>query len=279
MSLSGGGRKRFFFSLFLLMLVLALFLRRQALDESMPLRFYDRVVILLTHPVVKVLRATSDKTRSVVSRYFFLVGVDRENEALRQENTRLKEEAVLHRNLDAENARLRKVLELPERSMEPAVVASVISFPPTGPYRILTIDKGSKAGVRKAAPVISAEGLVGQVVRVFSNVSQVLLITDPTSAVDAQIENTGSRGLVVGKSMRLDFQHEIFLGAFEYLNKAAAIEEGAAIVTSGMDGVYPAGILVGHAKLEEKKKYDIFQEAEVVPAVDFYRLREVVVLR
>ena len=127
--------------------------------------------------------------------------------------------------------------------------------------------------------MLSPDGLVGQVSRVFGSYSQVLLIIDPTSAVDGQIEKTDSRGLVVGKVMSLGLKRDLFIGAFEYLSQSTVIEEGTRVVTSGLDGIFPPGILVGTVGGSKKKKYDVFQQAEVIPAVDFNKLREVLVLK
>jgi len=106
----------------------------------------------------------------------------------------------------------------------------------------------------------------------------VLLITDPTSAVDGRIEPSRARGLVVGKSLKLGLKRDLYISAFEYLNQSLDIAEGTEVMTSGMDGVYPPGILIGKVHASKKRKYDIFQQAEVIPSVDFYKLQEVLVI-
>jgi len=79
--------------------------------------------------------------------------------------------------------------------------------------------------------------------------------------------------------MKLSMKRDLYITAFDYLNQTTEIEEGAKVVTSGMDGVYPPGLPIGFVHGNKKKQYDIFQQAEVVPAVDFYKLREVLVLK
>lgn len=279
MRLIGARPKRFIVVLLLLLLPVFVVLRHRSLEETGTLRWYDQTLVRLTSPVSRILHAAVSRIRSTVEHYFFLVGVMSENEQLKKENADLQAREILRRELASENGRLNKLLDLRSSLQGEWIAARVISYPPIGPYRLLTVDKGSSEGVRKKAVVICPGGLVGQVVRVFSNTSQVLLVTDPTSAVDGRIENTGSRGLVVGKTVHLGFEHELFLGAFEYLNQAAAIDEGAAVVTSGLDGIYPSGLLIGHVRLGKKRKYDVFQEADVIPAVDAYQLKEVLVLQ
>lgn len=279
MRLAGARPKRFIVVLLLLLIPLFVVLRHRSLEETGTLRWYDQTLVRLTSPVSRILHAAASRIRSTVEHYFFLVGVMSENEQLKKENADLQAREILRRELTSENGRLNKLLDLRSSLQGEWIAARVISYPPIGPYRLLTVDKGSSEGIRKKAAVICPGGLVGQVVRVFSNTSQVLLMTDPTSAVDGQIENTGSRGLVVGKSIHLGFEHELFLGAFEYLNQAAAIDEGAVVVTSGLDGIYPSGLLIGHVRLGKKRQYDVFQEADVIPAVDAYQLKEVLVLK
>jgi len=85
--------------------------------------------------------------------------------------------------LQKENERLRELWRLSRSLKGDWVGARVISVSAIAPYRMLMIDKGSEEGIRRRAPVVSADGLVGQIARVFAHYSQVLLITDPTSAV------------------------------------------------------------------------------------------------
>src|SRR5262249_27069282 len=161
-------------------------------------------------------------------------------------------------DLEKENQRLSSLLDLKSKLALRTVTAQVTGAPPLAPYGLITIDKGSEDGLHRRSAVVAADGLVGQVARVFPHESQVLLITDPTSAVDGRIEPSGARGLVVGKSLKLGLKREIYISAFEYLSQSVDVAEGTPVVTSGMDGVYPAGIPIGRVHARAKKKYDIF---------------------
>lgn len=241
--------------------------------------WFDRPILFVTAPLAKGFLAVRDRVRSVFHRYFFLIGVEKENESLRSEIGGLESKELFLNDLEKENARLRSVLVMRERLKGEWVGARVVSYPPISPYRILTIDKGSEEGVRRRAAVVSSDGLVGQVTRVFGHYSQVLLITDPTSAVDGSIDQTNSRGLVVGKVLKMRFKTDVYVSAFDYLSQSTEMNEGALVVTSGLDGIFPAGIPIGTVHGGQKKKYDIFQQAEVIPSVDFYKLREVLVIQ
>lgn len=257
---------------------LFLYLRHQRIESSGSLRWFDRPVVFAVSPAVGGLTAVRDYVSRTFNRYFFLKGVERENEALRAENARLKERDVVLSGLEEENRRLLATLDLKNRFLGKGIVARVTGYPPAAPYRIITINRGSDDGVRRRAPVVSADGLVGQVSRVFPGTSQVLLITDPTSAVDGRLDPSGARGLVVGKSLKLGLKRDLYISAFEYLSQSTDIAENARVETSGMDGVYPPGIPIGRVHARKKKQYDIFQQAEVLPAVDFFKLTEVLVL-
>jgi rod shape-determining protein MreC len=275
---SGTSLKKILFATALIGVSFLLYLRHQQIEEAGTLRWFDRPIIFVTAPVVKALTSVRDGVSGAYGRYFHLVDVEKDNEALRAENVRLKERGVVLSDLESENLRLTSLLNLRAQLTGKTVAARVTGFPPLSPYRIITIDKGSNDGIRRRAPVVAADGLVGQVSRVYPGTSQVLLITDPTSAVDGRIEPSGARGLVVGKSLKLGLKRDLYISAFEYLSQSVDIAEGTPVSTSGMDGVYPAGIPIGTVHAREKKKYDIFQQAEVIPSVDFFKLKEVLVI-
>jgi rod shape-determining protein MreC len=275
---SGTRLKKILFSAVLIGLALLLYVRQQQIEESGTLRWFDRPVIFVTQPVLKALTYIRDHVSGAYGRYVHLVGVEEENETLSAENARLQSREIVLSDMEKENARLAALLKLKSELKAQGIAARVTGSPPTAPSGLITIDKGSEEGIRRRAAVVAADGLVGQVARVFPHASQVLLITDPTSAVDGRIEPSGARGLVVGKSLKLGLKRDLYVSAFEYLSQSVDVAEGTQVVTSGMDGVYPGGIPIGMVHAREKKKYDIFQQAEVIPSVDFFKLKEVLVI-
>jgi rod shape-determining protein MreC len=275
---SGTRLKKVLIAGVLLGAVFFLYLRHEKVESSGSLRWFDRPVVFVVSPAVRAVTAVRDRVSRTFERYFFLKGVERENEVLRAENARLKERDVVLSGLEEENRKLLATLDLKGRLSGKAIAARVTASPPVATFRVITVNRGSDDGVRRRAPVVSADGLVGQVSRVFPGTSQVLLITDPTSAVDGRLDPSGARGLVVGKSLKLGLKRDLYISAFEYLSQSTDISEGATVVTSGMDGVYPPGIPIGRVHARKKKQYDIFQQAEVIPAVDFFKLSEVLIL-
>ena len=269
--------KRIVYALLLTGVALLLFLRHQEIEETGSLRWFDRPVIFLVSPAVNAFRATQESIRSIFKRYVFLIHLEKKSEEQESSLEEMRGRLLFLEAMNKENTRLRNLLNLKNQLSGNWTAARVVSMPPISPYRILTIDKGSEEGVVRRAAVVSPDGLVGQVSRVFPHSSQVLLITDPTSAVDARIDNTDSRALIVGKVMKTKLDRDFFITAFDYLSQTTEIAEGAKVITSGMDGVYPPGILIGSVHGSKKKKYDIFQQAEVLPAVNFFKLQEVLV--
>lgn len=277
MRIKGVRYSRLILPLLLLSLASLIFYRHRRIEETGVLRWFDRPLILVVSPLTGGFLYLHDAAGRVFHRYFFFVGLERENERLRQEAEAVRLREALLSDLSAENDRLLKLTELEKNLPGEWVTARILSYPPIGPYRILTVNKGSRHGIRRRAPVVSTAGLVGQVARVWGDRCEVLLMTDPTSAVDGRLERTGARGLIVGKVVKMTMSHELFISAFEYLSRTTELQEGEKVVTSGLDGIYPPGISIGTVLMRGKKKFDIFQQADVLPAADFYNLREVAI--
>lgn len=270
--------KKIVFPLLLVGLGVFILVAHRSLSERGALRWYDRTLIFLTSPLTQGVLAARREILGIFERYFFLAGVEKENEAFRQKIADYQTRDVLLRSVEQENQRLLQLMELRKQFPGEWRAARVVAYPPLSPHRLLTINKGSADGMALRNPVISSEGLVGQIARVAGHSSQVLLITDPTSAVDGRVEATGVRGLIVGKSISLKMDRELYLSAFEYLSRSTEIEDGAPVVSSGLDGIFPEGILIGHVRGHKKRKQDVFQQAEITPAADFNKLQEVLVL-
>ena len=135
--------------------------------------------------------------------------------------------------------------------------------------RTLVIDKGSADGVLEGMPVVVAEGVVGRVIRNSRHESRVLLITDAASAVASLVQNSRARGICRGLGDVL---------IFDFVLRKEKLVVGEPVITSGMGGVFPKGLLLGHIKSVERMEFGLFQTIEVVPSVDFSHLEEVLVL-
>jgi rod shape-determining protein MreC len=207
---------------------------------------------------------------SVWQRYVALVGLQRENEALRRRLLDLEREAVRSAEVGETNRRLAELLSFRERLRGQAQAAQVIGKDPRVWFRSFVINKGESDGVRKGMAVLSAHGAVGQVYATGAHSARVLLITDHNSGVDAVVQRSRARGIVEGAADE---------GCtMKYLRQGEDVEVGDRVVTSGLDGVFPKGIVIGHITGLSRRSRGLLQAATVEPAAPFDRLEEVLVV-
>jgi len=201
--------------------------------------------------------------------YLDLVGVSQENERLQQEIKRYVALNAEYREAVATNVRLSQLLDLKQNFDEPVLAAHVIGRDPALWFKTMTIDKGISAGVKKGMPVVTVEGVVGQVINVSPRYAKVLLATDPNSAIDAIIQSNRALGIIKGdgQGYRLD-----------YVLKDSAVVKGDLIITSGMGGVFPKGLLIGQVVDVGNDKRGMFHTITVRPAVDFRELEYVTII-
>ena len=127
-------------------------------------------------------------------KYIALLHVREENEQLRQELLQYKTANIEYREAVATNVRLQKLLELKESLPPPTLTAEIVGKDPSLWFRTFTINRGSSDGVQKGMPVVTVEGVVGQVLTSSPNYSKVLLATDPNSAIDVVNPKNKSAG-------------------------------------------------------------------------------------
>ena len=198
------------------------------------------------------------------------------HDRLREAETRLQE-----RQRDAEEAaRLRELLELRQILPHDTLVAQVIVRDALQWFRILTIDKGARQGVLKDAAVISPNGVVGRVIRVGPSASQVQLLLDQQSGVGARIERSRVTGVVSGQVSRQSATPDASAGdlVMKFVPMLADVVEGDIVVTSGLEGMFPPGLVIGRVRTVVRGS-GLFKEVRVAASADFDRLEEVLVVR
>lgn len=208
--------------------------------------------------------------RTVWENYVNLIDVRRQNKMLR---TKLDESTLSnqqYREAMAENIRLRKLLNLKEDLTPPTITAQIIGRDPSIWFRTLTIDQGSSQGIKKGMPVVTVEGVVGQILETSPNTSKVLLAHDPNSAVDALIQKNRIQGILKGTG---DLRYELL-----YILKNADVEKGDLIVTSGLGGSFPKGVPLGRVSSVVKNRRGMFQEITVAPSVNFNQLEYLIII-
>ena len=239
-------------------------LRQQ--DET---NFLEGVVLRLTGPVQAGLNHAIRGAADIWGHYLYLVDTEEENRALVENNRNLSARLAENNEVRLENERLRRLLDFKEAQEIATLPARVIAEDATSWFRTITIDKGGEQGVVEGMPVVVAEGVVGRVVRSSPRFARVLLVTDASSAVASLLQDNRARGICRGKGEQL---------VFDFVLRQEEIKVGDRVVTSGMGGVFPKGLVIGDVKSVDRREFGLFQAIEVIPAVDFSHLEEVLVL-
>ena len=224
----------------------------------------------LMRPLQIGAQATVAKLKEIQHRYGTFRGLASENERLRGRITELEAERNRLLEVEATSLRLRDLLELRSQLPAGSVTAAVIGNSASTWFHSFVLDKGSADGVLKGMAVVSLVGVVGQVVAVTSRSAKVLLMTDPHSGVDVIVQRSRARGIVSGS---LDSAPIL-----KYAKRSEDIQEGDRLITSGLDGIFPKGLLVGTITKVRKKTFGLFQYVEVALAVDPSRIEEVLVV-
>jgi len=201
--------------------------------------------------------------------YFALWDVRRENEELRIQVRDLKKANQDYREAAATNIRLHKLLQRKESLPTPSISADIIGRDPSLWSHTLIVDRGGQDGLKEGMPVITADGVTGQVVDTSPHYAKVLLAIDPSSAIDVLVQRSRMQGILKGTGDGFEL---------DYVLKNADVEEGDSIVTSGFGDLFPKGLPVGKVMKIEKNKRGMFQKIAVAPAVDFSTLETVLVL-
>ena len=229
------------------------------------------VLLQLLRPVEIGAQMTIDWIKGLQSSYNTLAGFRAENERLRKRLQQLEIEKNRLLEAEATNRRLQQLLAFRSHLSASVVTASIIGNSASSWFQSCLLDKGSADGVRKGMGVVTPLGVIGQVVSVSPRTAKVLLLTDASSGVDVLVQRTRARGIVSGS-----LEHGTIL---KYVKRSEDIQEGDRLITSGLDGVFPKGLLVGTVTKARKQHLGLFQLLEVTPAVLASQSEEVLVVR
>jgi rod shape-determining protein MreC len=221
-------------------------------------------------PAEGSLSRVSDAVTRIWRQYTEIGRLRAENRRLGEEVERLKEEVTRLREQAQATQRLERLLSFREHLPGRAIGARVIGRDTSKWFSVIAVDRGSADGVRRNAPVVAAEGLVGRVLSVTPTTAQVLLVSDPRSAVGAVLQRSRETGVVEGQGQALL--------RLKYISRAREITPGELLVTSGMSGVFPRGLLVGSIENVPREQGALYQEATVRPAANLDHLEDVLIL-
>ena len=207
-----------------------------------------------------------------VGTYFSSVAsLSRENEALRRAAIERGQLLAQAEYLRAENEQLRRLLGARERVGQRSVLAGVLYESRDRFSHKLVVDKGTADGLSAGQPVIDDVGVVGQVTRVFPATAEVTLITDKEQTLPVQILRNGLRGVAYGgvEPGTLDLR---------FMAANADVNQGDVAVTSGLDGVYPAGLPVATVARVERNVRDQFARIVLAPSAGVQQHAHLLVL-
>jgi rod shape-determining protein MreC len=220
----------------------------------------------------EIQRAVSAGTSSVGrvwTGYVSLRHLNTENDDLKRQLAAALVDLQRQRALADRSRGLVRLLELRDQSALKTTAAAIIAGAATPDFRTVTIDKGTSDGVRADMAVIAPVGVVGRVAVASGRAAKVQLLIDRNAAAGAIVERSRAQGVVVGTGddrLRMD-----------YVSEAADIVVGDAVMTSGIDGIFPKGFMVGKVETVEKNG-PAYKRIVVRPAVDSRELEEVLVV-
>lgn len=201
----------------------------------------------------------------------------RENQRLGSELAALRAEIRDLRALAAENEELRRELRFHARAPRQLIACEVLARDPDGWWQTLRLNKGRADGVLPNLAVVAAEGLIGRTVEVSEHTADVLLVSDPACKVAVRIPRTSTFGVLAGRGP--SWRGET-LCRIDFVNKNAAIRPGDEVVTSGLGGIFPKGLLVGYVGDQVfADRTGLYQQADVVSRARLGQLQYAYVVR
>ena len=253
------------------MFLLNLLLVSVQLKDDIGVLYVERTVNAVSIPVVTASITLTRWVKKTYKTYIDNIHAQEENRKLREETFNLRTRLLLKRSLNYENRHLRDLLALKRKLERPGLAASVIGNASFSGMNLVLIDRGERDGVKKNMAVISETGLVGRVWKAFSHQSQVQLLSDPASGYSVRIEGAPSAGLLSGEG-------DIRIGSIRYFPNNEAVKQGARVITTGGDGICPAGVEAGEI-ISAVPTDSFFQNIKVAFSAPLSNLEHVLVLR
>jgi rod shape-determining protein MreC len=219
--------------------------------------------------VQRVVSAGVSSVTSVWGGYVGLRQVNAENEQLKRELAETQIELQRLRALVDRSRGLERLLELRDQSKLTTKAAEIIAAGATPDFRTVTIDKGTRDGIQSDMAVLAPGGVVGRIVVPSLRAAKVQLLIDRNAAAGAVIERSRAQGVVIGggdERLRM-----------EYVSELADVVIGDMVMTSGIDGIFPKGFVIGTVD-EVEKSGNAYKRIVVKPALDFRSLEAVLVV-
>jgi len=232
------------------------------------------VLLTIFAPVQRLIVSVFQDVVGVWDRYIYLVGVEEENEELRSSLDKISSKyenlKILYVETEKKNQRLEDILDFTHETSFDLIPARVVGRDPQPYSNSIIVDKGTVSGVSVDMPVISTDGVVGIVVSVSDRSSRIMLLNDKNCRVDVIVQDDRARGILEGAA-------DGSVG-MSYVDRQAEVTEGDIIVTSGMGGIFPKGLLVGEVATVTVPPYGLFQEIVIETRAKLSALEEVLII-
>jgi rod shape-determining protein MreC len=199
-----------------------------------------------------------------------LIGIKKQNQALKTQLAELNAQLGAMTELKLENQRLSQLLGFKQASKMNLLAARVIGRDLLPDHNTITVDRGLIHGVRKNMAALTIGGVVGYTFRVENQTSQILLLTDLYAVIDATVQRSRARGFVEGAGRTSTH--------LRYLKRSDDVKVGDLVVTSGLFNIFPKGFPIGSVTSIDKSRYGMTQEVEVKPAVEPLNLEELFIV-
>jgi len=272
----GYGRKMFFHKKYqtiiiaCILLIISLIVLSYSVKQPSEAGFFRKLVLEAATPLINIINYSVKEISGVWERYLFLFGLEEENRRLKKETALLTNELLQYREGYLEGKRLQKLLKLKEGINYPTIAARVIAKDQTTLIKTILIDKGTAHGLRVVLPVVDDRGVVGRIIESSWHVSRILLLIDENSNIDAMLQENRIQGILQGSGSGVC--------SLKYIPKTETLKVGDVVMSSGLSGVIPKGLLLGVVTGADKNDPSMFQKVQVAPFVDFSKLEEVLVL-
>ena len=233
--------------------------------------FLFRFFTYLNSTVHGLLQNTTSSIHTTADTYLNLISIKKTNHQLTQENRQLKAHLTLMEEIQSENNRLKKIMQLKQSKKMHFLTAQVIHRDLISKYQLISINQGKEQGVKKNMIVINENGFVGYVFRSYTHFSQVILLTDPHASIPATVRRSRVHGVLEGADQgtcRLKF-----------LKRRDDVRPGDIIVTSYSDTMAKKGFPIGTVSKVNKEEYGLTQEVTVIPFINPSQLEEVLVVK
>ena len=224
----------------------------------------------ITHKTRLFFSSYTSSIQKTISHYLFLLQVKKNVYQLKNENTRLKIKLMQMEAMEQENDRLSRMLKFARKKTFQLIPVQIISLDPFPEYYLVTVNKGSKDGIKKNMGVITEQGVVGYISRVNNNTSQVLLLSDRDAVMPVKIQRSRISSIIEGRDHKTLF--------LRYIKNEDDVRINDQVVTSGIDQSLPPGIPVGFVLKIKKEKYGSHQEVIVRPYVSLGQIEELFVI-